>query len=63
MYVFPQPLCEHMGEIPPCPKTYQPVCGTNEKTYNNECQLCIARMKLRQTGSGDLSKVTQLVSL
>ncbi|XP_004712424.1 serine protease inhibitor Kazal-type 4 [Echinops telfairi] len=42
------PICEHMAESPTCPQTFNPACGTNGVTYDNECQLCLARMKTKQ---------------
>ncbi|XP_048451373.1 serine protease inhibitor Kazal-type 1-like [Rhincodon typus] len=44
-----EPICKITGHIAGvCPRTYDPVCGTNGITYSNECILCDAR---RKTGS------------
>ncbi|XP_034872380.1 serine protease inhibitor Kazal-type 4 isoform X2 [Mirounga angustirostris] len=42
------PICEHMEEFPVCSQTSNLVCGTDGVTYNNECQICLIRLKTKE---------------
>ncbi|XP_010617502.3 serine protease inhibitor Kazal-type 4 [Fukomys damarensis] len=42
------PICEHMAEPPNCPQTTNLICGTDGVTYNNECHLCVTRIKTKK---------------
>ncbi|XP_078241714.1 double-headed protease inhibitor, submandibular gland [Pogona vitticeps] len=33
------------GRIRPCNRMYKPLCGTDDKTYTNECEFCRKRVE------------------
>uniref|UniRef100_A0A663FFM6 Ovomucoid n=1 Tax=Aquila chrysaetos chrysaetos TaxID=223781 RepID=A0A663FFM6_AQUCH len=43
--LLPQDDCSEYRSQIFCSKSSQPVCGTDGKTYKNECDLCSAAMK------------------
>ncbi|CAN2390599.1 Kazal type 4 [Pristimantis euphronides] len=50
-----EPNCD-VGASSRCPRIYDPVCGSDQKTYDNECLLCVQKMtknihiKITKTG-------------
>ncbi|XP_055033686.1 trypsin inhibitor ClTI-1 [Misgurnus anguillicaudatus] len=41
-----EPNC-FLYNLPMCTREYNPVCGTDEKTYPNECSLCLDNIELK----------------
>ncbi|XP_072257086.1 serine protease inhibitor Kazal-type 1-like [Pyxicephalus adspersus] len=39
-----EPVCEEISMIR-CPRNYEPVCGSDNWTYDNECLLCREMIK------------------
>ncbi|XP_030744622.1 serine protease inhibitor Kazal-type 14 [Echinops telfairi] len=38
-------LSWYTGTANPCPHVHQPICGTDIKSYDNPCILCIESLK------------------
>ncbi|KAM5172347.1 serine protease inhibitor Kazal-type 1-like [Mantella aurantiaca] len=39
-----EPVCD-VNATMRCPRIYEPVCGSDKRTYDNECLLCRERQK------------------
>ncbi|XP_075061408.1 trypsin inhibitor ClTI-1-like [Mixophyes fleayi] len=39
-----EPKCD-IGATSRCPRNYDPVCGSDQHTYDNECMLCMESRK------------------
>ncbi|KAM4036478.1 serine protease inhibitor Kazal-type 1-like [Anomaloglossus baeobatrachus] len=39
-----EPICD-VGASSRCPRNYDPVCGSDHQTYDNECLLCMETIK------------------
>ena len=58
MYCFFSDLCDNK-----CTRIYQPVCGSDGKTYNSECLLerekCVKRLFIQVARTGPCEEITE----